>query len=77
MIKLIKDFLRVSMSLVAIDRPTPRIGPIKGEINIAPITTAGEFAFKPTEQTNIEHIKIHAVAPLIETSFFIADTVAI
>ena len=39
---------------------------------MAPITTAVEFAFKPTEATKIEQIKIQAVAPLNGISAFIA-----
>ena len=74
--KLISDFLRVNISFIAIDIPMPKIGPISGEINMAPITTAVEFAFNPIEATNIEHIKIHAVAPLNDTSFLIASTVS-
>ena len=61
--KLINDFLNVSISLIAIDKPIPKIGPISGEINIAPITTAVELAFNPMDATKIEQIKIHAVAP--------------
>ena len=60
-----------SETLIAIDKPNPKIGPIRGEISIAPITTGIEFAFKPTDATNIEHIKIQAVGPLIEISFLI------
>ena len=70
-IKFINDFFNVSKSLIAIDIPKPKIGPINGEINIAPITTGIEFAFRPTDATKIEHIKIHAVAPLIDISSFI------
>ena len=51
------DFLSVSISLMAIDIPTPRMGPISGEISIAPITTAVEFALSPTEATKIEQIR--------------------
>ena len=58
------------------DIPIPKIGPINGEINIAPITTAVESAFNPIEATKIEHIKIQAVAPLKEISPFIAAMVA-
>jgi len=42
----------------------PLIGPNKGEINIAPITTAVLFIFNPTEQTKVEHIKIQRLVPL-------------
>ena len=69
--KLIRDFLRVKISLIAIDIPIPKIGPIKGEISIAPITTAVEFALRPIDATKIEQIKIQAVAPLKGTSFLL------
>ena len=74
--KLIKDFFKVSISFIAIDIPTPKIGPIRGEINMAPITTAVELAFNPTEATNAEHIKIQAVAPLKGISDLMAEMVA-
>ena len=73
---MISDFLSVSISLIAKDIPTPKIGPINGEINMAPITTAVEFAFNPIDATKIEQIKIQAVAPLNGMSFFIASMVA-
>ena len=76
MARLMSDFLRVSISLTAMDIPIPKIGPIKGEISIAPMTTAVEFAFKPTEATKMEQIKIQAVAPLKDISAFIASIVA-
>jgi hypothetical protein len=34
-------------------KPMPMIGPIKGEINIAPIITAVEFIFNPSEATKM------------------------
>ena len=68
---MIIDFLRVSKSLIAIDKPKPKIGPIRGEISIAPITTGIELAFKPTDATNIEQIRIQAFGPLIDISAFI------
>ena len=58
------------------ESPTPRIGPISGEISIAPITTAVESAFNPIEATKIEHISIQAVAPLKGTSALMAEIVA-
>ena len=73
--KLISDFLRVSISLIAIESPIPNMGPIRGEISIAPITTAVELAFNPTEATKIEQIRIQAVAPLKGISFIIASIV--
>ncbi len=74
--RFINDFFKVSISLIAIDIPIPKIGPINGDISIAPITTAVEFAFSPTEATKMEHINIQAVAPLKEISFLMASIVA-
>lgn len=39
------------------------MGPIKGEISIAPIITALEFTFKPTEATTIAQAKIYKYDP--------------
>ena len=44
-------------------KPLLSIGPISGEINIAPIITAVELTFKPTEATIIAQAKIHKLAP--------------
>ena len=49
-----KEFFRVTKSFVAMEKPSPRIGPKSGEINIAPITTGVELAFKPTDAMRIE-----------------------
>ena len=74
--KLINDFLSVLISFKAKDIPIPKIGPISGEISIAPITTAVEFAFKPIEATKTAKIRIQAVAPLKGISVLMAFTVA-
>ena len=34
------------------------MGPINGDINMAPIITAGELLIKPMEATNMEQIRI-------------------
>ena len=47
--KLTNDRRNVARSLIAKGTPTPRTGPIKGAINIAPMTTAVELAFRPIE----------------------------
>ena len=75
--KLESDFRSVSISFIAIDIPIPKIGPIKGDISMAPITTAVEFAFNPIEATNTAKIKIQAVAPLKGISAFMASMVAV
>ena len=43
------------------------IGPISGEISIAPIITAVAFIFKPTEAIIMAHINIMKLAPPILT----------
>ena len=58
------------------ERPNPRIGPKSGEINIAPITTAVESVFKPTDAIKIEQIRILAVVPRMDMSFLIEFIVA-
>ena len=66
--KLTKERRNVARSLIAKETPTPRTGPIKGAINIAPMTTAVELAFKPMEARKIEQINTQAVAPRKEIS---------
>src|SRR5690606_6259987 len=75
-VKFFNDLLSVSISLTASENPIPNIGPINGDINIAPMTTAVEFAFKPTEAMKTEHIKIHDVCPLNAISSMILSLVA-
>ena len=64
--KLITDAFKVSTSFTAIEKPIPRIGPIRGEISIAPITTAVELTFNPIEAIRMEKTRIHAVCPLMD-----------
>ena len=59
--KLIKERFRVSISLIPIDSPIPRIGPINGDISIAPITTAVELTFNPIDAINMENTNTQAV----------------
>ena len=48
-------------------KPMPIIGPINGDISIAPIITAVELTFNPREATKIAKIKIHKFVPLNTT----------
>src|SRR5690606_18642314 len=59
--KFFTERLRVSISLMAKDSPIPSIGPINGDISIAPITTAVELALSPTEAIKIEQMRIQEV----------------
>ena len=60
-------FLISSMSYIPIPSPIPIIGPMIGEISIAPITTAAEFTFKPIEAMKIAKIKTQRFVPLNST----------
>ena len=44
-------------------RPMPMIGPISGEISIAPMITAVEFTLRPTDAMMIENARIQALGP--------------
>jgi len=56
-------------SLIPTATPIPLIGPISGDINMAPIITAVEFTFKPTDATTIAQANSQAFAPLNSTDF--------
>jgi hypothetical protein len=47
-------------------KPAPIIGPISGDISIAPMITAVEFTFRPIDATTIAQAKIHKLDPLNE-----------
>jgi len=57
------DFFKSSKSYIPKAKPDATIGPIKGEISIAPIITAVEFTFNPTDATKIAQAKIQRLAP--------------
>ena len=61
--KFFKDFFSNSKSKTPSAKPAPTIGPIKGEISMAPITTAVEFTLRPTDATRIAAIRIHKLEP--------------
>src|SRR5690606_13675515 len=44
-------------------KPAPRMGPISGEISIAPVITAVELRFRPTEAISIAQASTHTFAP--------------
>lgn len=62
-VKLYMAFHSNAISLMPIPRPMPMIGPIKGEISMAPIITAVEFTFKPSEATKMANMRIHKLVP--------------
>ena len=63
------ETFKLFKSFVPIDKPRPNIGPINGDMSMAPITTAAELMFKPTEHMIMEQIKIHTLYPLNGISF--------
>jgi len=40
------------------------IGPIRGEMSIAPMMTAVELTFKPSDATKMAKMRIHKLVPL-------------
>ena len=60
-----------SMSFVPSENPAPKIGPIKGDMSIAPMMTGIEFTFRPTEAITTENARIHAFGPRKCTFFLI------
>jgi hypothetical protein len=66
------DWISISLSLMPIERPTPSIGDIRGEINMAPIIMAAELVSRPIEASIAEHINIQVLLPLTEMLSFTA-----
>src|SRR5690606_26322395 len=62
--KLVKDFRNKAKSYVAKLYPIPSMGPINGEINIAPIMTAVELTLRPTQAIRMAKINIQRFVPL-------------
>ena len=69
--KLFKDRFINSKSFNPTESPTPMIGPISGEMSMAPIITAVEFTFNPNEAMNMANIRIQRLAPLNSTQFIV------
>ena len=51
------------------------IGPIKGDINMAPMITAVELTFSPKEAMKMANIRIQRLVPLNSTPLRIDSTV--
>ena len=56
-------FLNKFRSAIPTANPIPMIGPISGEMSMAPIMTAVELTLSPKEATKIARISIHKGAP--------------
>ena len=53
--------------------PNPLMGPMRGEINIAPITTAVEFMLSPMDATTMAKARIQRLVPLKTIPFSISS----
>ena len=69
------DAHNVFLSLIPMDKPIPKIGDIKGEINMAPMMTAGELTFKPMEAMQMAQMSNHTLAPLVSMFFWMPCSV--
>ena len=72
MAKFFSDFLNNSKSNIPRLNPAPKIGPINGEISMAPIITAVELTFNPTDAMMMAQAKIHKLDPrneIFESTF--------
>ena len=71
------DFIN-STSLIPRPSPMPKIGPISGEMSIAPMTTGMELTFRPMDAMMMAIAKIQALGPrkyMLLRIFFSADSV--
>ena len=73
--KFLREVMSALKSLEESAYPIPLIGPINGEISIAPMMTAVELLISPIEATMIEQIKIQILMALKEISFLISTMV--
>ena len=62
-------------SYCAAPSPSPRIGPISGEMSIAPMITAVELTFSPIEAMNVAKMSVHSLTPLKATPRLTASIV--
>ena len=61
--KFLTDFFSRSKSLIPSEKPIPIIGPMIGEIHMAPIITAAELTFRPSDATIVAQIRTHKLTP--------------
>ena len=57
-------------------KPIPNIGPMSGDMSIAPMMTGMEFTFKPTDAMMMAKARIHALGPLKVMLLLIAFSAA-
>ena len=63
-------------SFIPVASPMPMIGPIRGDISMAPIITAVEFTFNPKEAMKMAKISTQRLAPLKLTPLVICSTIS-
>ena len=61
--KFLSASLTRTVSLVPRPRPKPRIGPISGEMSIAPMITGMELRLRPTEAMTIAQARMNTLGP--------------
>ena len=52
-----------SKSLMPTEKPMPMMGPMSGEISMAPMMTAVELTLSPNEATNVAKMSTHRFMP--------------
>ena len=62
--KFFNEFFTKSVSSVPRPKPKPRMGPITGETNMAPMMTGMELTFKPTEAMMMAQARMNTFVPL-------------
>ena len=70
--KFLAAFLSSSVSLVPRARPAPRIGPITGEMSIAPMMTGIELTLRPTAAMMMAQARMMTFGPRKAIFFVIA-----
>ena len=73
--RLVRDFRTVPASLMPTPNPNPMMGPMSGEINMAPMTTAVESTFKPMLAITMEKTRIQRLNPRNSMSFLMPSMV--
>ena len=73
-VRLRSDFFSRSKSLMPSDSPTPMIGPMIGEMSIAPMMTAAELTFSPSDAIIVAKISTQRLTPRNSTPFEMAAT---
>ena len=71
--KLRQAFLKSSMSLMPMASPIPMIGPMSGDISMAPMMTAVELTFRPNDAMKMAKMSTHRLAPRKLTPWLICS----